>query len=334
VNRLELEQLEARDVPSVAVSNFADGLWRYDSATTSWAHLSSGKASEVAVDNGGNVFGTFADGLWRWNLATQAWGKLSNGAPSEFEVTAGGVFYGNFGNVGTSGGVWRWDPAAGWARISIFGPDHLAVSDSDVVFASFSSGGAGTWRWAPGAGWTQLSDSQPDGNAFDTDAAGNFVGVFSQHIAASQIGTWRWSPVTGWARLSTAKYAMTLADNGVITEDRDAAGLWLYNPAQANSAFFQITVGNAGFVIPGSDGGVWAVFNNGGQYPLWHYDLVAGWYLITSNVTPYNLVAAGKDGDLYVDRNIQGLWHWSAASGWHPISGSDPTSLTAESWSA
>src|SRR5262249_50909249 len=111
-NRLELETLEDRNVPSTMAADYTDGLWRWDS-TAGCGHISGGHATRLDVDDAGDVYGQFSNGIWRWSASTLGWQKLSDLQATTFQVTAGGVFYGDFGATG----LWRWS-FAGWQKLS------------------------------------------------------------------------------------------------------------------------------------------------------------------------------------------------------------------------
>jgi hypothetical protein len=313
---LTLEVLEDRTVPSVVAATFADGLWRHDTVTGNWAHLSTDKATDAAVDDTGNVFAKFSSGVWRWTFANGVANVqlLSNLNLAEMEVTAGGVLYGSFANQG----LWRWSNA-GWQKLSDFNPYRAVVSDSDALFARFDTGVVGTWRWTPQAGWAQLSAARPDG-FFATDDGGNFVGNFNVYIGTGQQGTWRWTPAGGWTRLSTVVAKVTASDTGTVFETRGAAGMWAFNPNQPSAGFQRISDANAFSPIPTANGAAGIFYNSTtSHYELWHYTATSGWALIDSNLTADGL-AVGSGEDLFLARGDKGLWMWSATTGYTKIS--------------
>jgi hypothetical protein len=306
-NRLELETLEDRNVPSTVAADYTDGLWRWDS-TLGWGHLSAGHASRLDVDDAGDVYGQFGNGIWRWSASTFGWQKLSDLQATDFQVTAGGVFYGDFGSIG----VWRWS-FDGWQKITPNDVHAFSVSDSDAFFGSFGGFVQGTWRWTPLAGWSKLGNSEAD--KLKTDQAGDMYGVYSSpNIAASQVGTWRWTPADGWARLSTAvPLDLAVSNIGAVYEKR-AGAIW-YLPSDADPAFFaKLTASSANTTMTALPDGtlVYTAFDAvAGTYRTFYRNPDTGGFLkidVSLGLAP---VAVGKDDDVFFAFN--GLSQWSAS---------------------
>jgi hypothetical protein len=320
-----LETLEDRLVPSTMAIDATDGVWRYNTST-GWAHISNMPASELAVDDSGDIYGRFNNGIWRWDASSLAWMKLSTENDATFQGTGGGVLYVSLGSLGNEG-TWRWS-FAGWQKLSDFGPypGAYTVSNSDVLFARFDHGPVGTWRWSPSTGWGLLSNSRP--NAMHADDAGDFVGTFSSYIASTQVGTWRWNPSSGWARLSTAAPVnMKLSGNGTIFEDRGPAGIW--SLAVGANTFAQISSTNTHFsseMIALPDGGLFLELNEGkpgSPQPTsgWYWNASTGWSLFLADASHFSDAAAGADGDVFICENNVSTWLWSPSTPIHPIGG-------------
>jgi hypothetical protein len=329
-SRPNLEHLEDRLVPSTMAGNYTDGVWRYDDIA-GWAHISVNKASQLDVDDAGDVYGKFADGLWRWQASTASWMKLSNLSDQQFQVTGSGILYGDFGTVGT----WRWSLSDGWMRLTNNDVTLMAVSDSDTFFGRYDTGTVGTWRWTPTAGWSILSSNRPD--QLQADDAGNLVGVYNNYISATQKGTWRWNPTIGWERLSTAApLAIDVSDNGTVFENRGAGGLWRWTPA--SNMFTEISSANMHtastlFALP--DGSLYLDFDNGSgatpRYNGWYWNAGTGWVEIFPDSTNIYPAVVGKDGDIYLDHSTGGTWQWGPSIAAHQIGILDPTFLASQS---
>jgi hypothetical protein len=324
-----LETLEDRLVPSTMAGNYADGVWRFDTST-GWAHISNLQASQLDVDDGGDVYGQFSNGLWRWSASSASWMKLSSLTAGQFQVTATGVLYGDF----NSNGVWRWS-TSGWMKLSSLDVNLMAVSDSDAFFGRFDIAGAvGTWRWTPTAGWSLLTANRPD--ILQTDAAGDMVGLFKVHIALGQSGTWRWSPTTGWARLSTVPpFEIAVSTNGAIFENRGTVGIWRAAPGA--TGFKRIDSSDASqdtlYALP--EGELYRNrFISGGihsKYSGWYWDpdlQGLGFVNIIDDTSFINPAVIGKDGDLFFDANTAGTGYWSLQVAYHTLAGNTQTTTT------
>jgi hypothetical protein len=313
-SRLHLESLEDRLVPSTVAGSYADGVWRYDTGPAGWSHISNLQATQLDVDDAGDVYGTFSDGLWRWQAATASWAHLSNLSVQQFQVTAAGVLYGDFG----SQGVWRWSDA-GWMTLSDLKPTQMAVSDSDTFFGCFTTGSAGTWRWSPSAGWSLLSSSVAA--VAETDTAGNFVGLYT---AAGQLGTWRWNPTAGWTRLSrTGGMAIAVSANGTIYENRGFSGIW--RAAAGATSFTQIEFVDTNTVVMTAlpDGGLYED-SRYLPFPGWYWNGGIGRVKIIADSSELDTPVIGKDGDLfYRDLNPSGggTEYWSLQVAYHLVAG-------------
>jgi hypothetical protein len=330
--RPSLETLEDRLVPSTMAGEYNDGIWRYDT-NTGWSRITTALASTidvpnpVDVDDAGDVYVAYSNGLWRWSAATASWSHPSNLPLDGFQVTASGIFYGDFGTQG----VWRWDPSTnGWAHLSNLNPYRIAVSDSDAFFGIFSSG---TWRWTPTAGWSLLTANQPDAvlHSFATDTAGDFVGIFSSGVPASQAGTWRWSPTTGWAHLSTsAPNSMAVSANGAIFEDRGTNGIW--SAAPGATSFNKID--STSYFGPASltalpDGSLYVkrLVSGDPHYTGWYWNASApglGLVKFLPIVDAVFAEAIGKDGDIFFDDDTTpatGTGYFSLQSAYHLLGG-------------
>jgi hypothetical protein len=322
-SRLHLETLEDRLVPSTMAGVYADGTWRYDT-TAGWSHISTQQALQLDVDDAGNVYGKFSDGLWRWSAATASWAHPSSLTTEQFQVTASGIFYGDFG----SNGVWRWDPGTNsWAQLSNLNPISIAVSDSDAFFGRFDSGSVGSWRWTPTAGWSLLTAYRPD--KMQTDAAGDFVGLFSSLVPSSQAGTWRWSPTAGWAHLSTSvSFLWAVGANGAIFQDRTPTGIWRAAPGA--SSFSQLDtiddINAALMALP--DGSLFAerFVSGDGHITGWYWNSgLPGFGLFKFITIDQSVVGAiGKDGDLFFTDSTtgaSGTGNFSGPSGYRVLGG-------------
>src|SRR5262249_54299981 len=144
----------------------------------------------------------------------------------------------------------------------------------------FDTGVVGTWRWTLATGWSLLSSSRPE--VLQTDAAGEFVGVYNTYIAPDQRGSWRWSPTSGWARLSTAFSSMALSANGTVFEDRGDNGIWRLAPGSSTFTRIRSTgfASDTLYALP--DGSLYInAYNGTGSKPqfsgyYWNPNLPAG----------------------------------------------------------
>jgi hypothetical protein len=326
-SRLHLETLEDRLVPSTMAGVYGDGTWRYDT-TAGWAHISNLQANFLDVDDAGDVYASFqdrkpTDGLWRWSASTANWQKLSNLNVQQMQLTASGIFYGDFED-----GLWRWDPSAGWMKLTALRSTLMAVSDSDAFFGRYDTGSVGTWRWTPAAGWFLLTSSIP--NEPQTDAAGNFYGVYT---GAGQKGTWRWSPTSGWARLSSdTPFSLAVSQQGAIYECRLNTGIWYAAPG--TTSFTQIDsnpqIANL-FALP--DGTLYAQQLYLGTTG-WHWSphlLGHGFVKILYSPLDNSFTPViGKDGDLFFQDTLNFVTgHWSLTSAYHPL-GKFPVYLASQ----
>jgi hypothetical protein len=334
--RPQLETLEDRLVPSTMAGSYADGIWRYDT-TTGWARISTRQATQLDVDDAGNIYGAFSDGLWRWSAATASWSHPSSLTVNQFQVTASGIFYGDF----KGSGLWRWDPSTnGWAHLTNLDPvqDGMVVSDSDAFFGSFFTGTPGSWRWTPTAGWSLLTTSLPD--QIQTDAAGDFVGLFNTLVPVTQRGTWRWNPTAGWTRLSIREpFSIAVSANGAIFEDRGDTGIWRMAPGALSFTQIDSTSDHGAFLATLPDGSLFASRLVTGDRHL------TGWYWSASepgfgvfkflpDTDPILLEGIGKDGDLFfIDQSASGTGYVSGQSTYHLLGGlntQEPTALASQ----
>lgn len=314
----QLEVLEERALPSTTAANFADGVWRYDTSI-GWTHLTTQLATQLRVDDAGNVAGTFANGLWRWT-ASAGWQQLSTLTAQDFQVSQTGVLYGDFGSSGT----WRWSAAAGWQFLSPLDANRFAVADTnttgsyagfpyqvtgpDAIYAVYANG---TWRWSPDVGWNLLTTNRPD--LIDTDNLGSLVANFS----VGTTGSWRWNSYNGWKRLSYWSIeALAVSRDGTVYEDRGNAGV---HKLPIDGDFSQISSANATVftALPNGD-----LFISIGSQSWLHSKAANTWALLAISGTPTE-AAVGKDGDLFVDAGALYLRETL-------ISGGNPTRLAGQ----
>jgi hypothetical protein len=321
--RPSLETLEDRLVPSTMAGAYPDGVWRYD-MTAGWNHISTRQATQLDVDDAGDVYGAFSDGLWRWSAATASWSHPSSLTVNQFAVTASGILYGDF----KGSGLWRWDPStAGWAHLSNLHPTAIAVSDSDAFFGSFSTGSVGIWRWTPTAGWSLLTANQ-SGNIF-TDTTGDFVGVFSAPVPTAQQGTWRWNPTAGWAHLSSVPTTVVVSANGTIFEERFSKGLWRAAPGVTSfTQLDAISDDSSSSLAALPDGSLFADRSVTGdiRYTGWYWNSSEpgfGVFKFLPNSDGLIEEGIGKDGDLFFFDNggASGTGYWSPQSTYHSLGG-------------
>jgi hypothetical protein len=83
------------------VGSFSNGVWLYSGS--SWIQLGSTSATQVAVDDGGNVAASYSSaGVWRY-ASGSGWAQLSGASPSGgIDIASDGSILGGFSN-----GVWR-----------------------------------------------------------------------------------------------------------------------------------------------------------------------------------------------------------------------------------
>lgn len=314
-----LESLEERTVPSATAANFTDGVWRWDNSV-GWSHISNQQATQLTVDDGGNVIGSFADGFWRWNPSS-GWALLSNlTTAQDFGVAGNGVIYGDFGANGT----WRWDPSFGWGLLSSADPTGITVSRSDSFFGVYDSPSVGVWNWNPEHSWSLLTQSRPD--SFETDDEGEFIGVFSTDVGAALQGTWRWQRNDGFERLSSVvPENLAVSADGTIYEDRGGAGLWQVE--SGDDEFQRITNQNPTALVPLPEGDLFAIFGNA----AWYYSASSEeWTPVGIDVTNIEEIAVGLGDELFIDYGAAGGLRYRSFDGNFQISNLDPSNLASQ----
>jgi hypothetical protein len=318
--RPDLETLEDRAVPSATAADFVDGVWRWDS-TVGWSHISNLQATQLKVDDQGNVIGTFSDGLWRWN-ATTGWSHPSNLIAQDLGVAGNGVIYGDFGASGT----WRYDPSSGnWALLSSADPTSIAVSRSDSFFGVYNSPSVGVWNWTPQHSWSLLTQSLPDTIA--TDDRGEFIGVFNTQVSLAVQGIWLWSRDDGFQRLTTSvPQELAVSADGTIFADLGGSGIWRVGPHSTDFRQISIADPSAIAALPGGD--LFAVINGQGFF---YSSASQQWFPVTVNLSTATAIAVGSDTDLFVDEGAAGgLHHLTVQQGDVQISNQDPMHLAAQ----
>jgi hypothetical protein len=330
--QLHLENLEDRLVPSAVAGNYASGVWQWQ-ANVGWNHISFSQASQLQVDDAGDVFGKFASGLWRWQASTNSWTELTTTPVQQFQVTGGGALYGDFGSVG----LWRCDTNGNWQKLSALDADKIAVNDKDVLYCSFLGTDQGTWKYDNNGflvKWQFLTSNAPD--VLKTDEQSDMVGVYKTYIAASQQGTWRWNPTNGWARLSSSvPNDLQVADTGDIYENRGIYGIYHTGPEGTVMQQVSSTDASASIIAALPDGSLFQdlYYTGATHHTGWYYNVATEMpALVASNLDTVSAMVAGKDGDLFLDANSLGLLRWSPTNPltMTTLGGQDPTLISSQ----
>jgi hypothetical protein len=237
------------------------GVWRWNSAS-GWQQLTTGNATQVAIDARGDVAGEFSGGgVWRFEDST-GWQQLTTANAAALAIAGPGDVA-----ISISGaGVWRFEDATGWREVTTATASAVGIDNAGDVAGEFS--GFGVWRFKDATGWAQLTTA--DASHLVMGGNGGVAGVFAG------AGVWRFEDGTGWRQLTTAD-ATSLAINarGDVAGQFGSSGVWRF---QDGTGWAQLTTGNAGQVAIDDSGAVAGEFSGGG---VWLYSDAARWKQLT-----------------------------------------------------
>jgi VCBS repeat-containing protein/parallel beta-helix repeat protein len=193
------------------------GVWRFTDAT-GFQQLLPFDATQVAVDNNGNVFGTFTgNGVWRFTDAT-SWVKLLPTDANFLTVDGAGKIVAQFNGHG----VWMFTDATSWVNLLPADASWLAQNDQGDIAAQFN--GHGVWRFEPTTGWVNILPF--DATQVAIDNSDNVAATFTGN------GFWRFTDATSWQRLSPADASWIGANaTGALTAQFNGHGVWRFQVA-------------------------------------------------------------------------------------------------------
>jgi hypothetical protein len=252
-----------------SVETFAgNGLWRH-SDITGWQQLTPADASNIAVDDHGNVAAVFFNGLWRYE-DVGGWQRLTPAVPSQVDIAGNGIVAAAFpGN-----GLWRYgDPAVaggGWQQLTLADPQSFGIDDQgDTVIAI---PGNGTYLYQDGSGWQLLSPAV----ATQVSIAASGISVAA---AFQGVGVWRYNfqgtavVPAGWQQLTPAiAQALVIGPTGAVGCAFNN-GVWLY---QDNGGWTYLTPALSSLLSITNATEVVAEFSGNG---VWEYS--SGWQQLT-----------------------------------------------------
>jgi hypothetical protein len=128
------------------------GVWRFED-TTGWQQLTPVDASQVAIDNNGDVVGEFpGQGVWRFE-DTIGWQQLTPSDASQVAIAGAGNVVGEFQGQG----VWRFEDATGWQQLTPVDASSVSINASGAVAGSFAGQGVWVFGGFDSSGWQQLT---------------------------------------------------------------------------------------------------------------------------------------------------------------------------------
>jgi hypothetical protein len=217
------QRLTSADATQVAVDENGDvvadfpgaGVFRFKDAT-GWQRLTNAFASSVAIAGKGNVAASFSGaGVYRYEDAT-GWQQLTPASAIQVSIDARGDVAASFSGAG----VYRFEDATGWQQLTSAVASSIAVAGNGNVAANFS--GAGVYRFEDATGWQRLTSAVASSLAIDArgDVAASFSGA----------GVFRFEDATGWQRLNAATSATQVAITGAgdVLVEFAGAGLYLF----------------------------------------------------------------------------------------------------------
>jgi hypothetical protein len=211
-------------IPDSEVADFqGHGVWVYGSSG-GWQQLSPAEATQVALDDYGDVLAAFGNGVWIFYAGASDWQYLSPAIPTQIDIAGRGIAVGEFpGN-----GVWMYgNRGNGWDRMTPADALTLAVDDQGDFVASFP--GNGTWINSEAtSGWRLLTMGVATQLSFS--ASGNGLAA---SIPGS--GTW-WYEIKGSPYYHPGWYEITpaVATSMAVGNQNRAAfafgnGVWMCN---------------------------------------------------------------------------------------------------------
>lgn len=254
--RLELETLEARDVPAIVFASYGDGTWAYNADNGNWRHLT--QHQPMAMDEGqdGVLYASYGDGTYRYNYDTNHWYKLTSSTTTVLSAPdVGNCLFASFDS-----GTFRWKGSA-WLKTADAEARLLAAVDDKEYYGAF---GDGTYRWDANQGhqlWTKITsayayamDASSGGALFASYGNGTFEFENGWQHMTSQVastieavsdnlvyfaaagGTYA-GGAGGAAGLLSYTRASALAydaDLGLIGSFYGWSGTWVYDGNEAN----------------------------------------------------------------------------------------------------
>ncbi len=237
-------------------------------------------------------------GIWIGNWVNGEW-EASDGSDASFRIGPPQPMQivADFGDKG----LWHFDPATTWTKLTSWDPGTL-VAWEDKVAVAFGSG-RGLWTYDT-SGWEKLTSWDPEGIvAWGNKLAADF---------GATRGLWLYES-TGWTKITTWEPERIIALGGKLVADFGAGrGIWVYESSTWNrisgwDPYDLVAWGNK----------LVAAFESGRG--VWTYDAVGGWNR-TTTWEPVQMVAWSDK--LAVDYGARGLWvydtSWIKITSWNP----------------